>query len=172
MRRFFSIFLSIISVSALFFCSGCAPIEAPSDVLAYQRDAATAAVSGSVGKLEFSAVITLCGCENVNERDFTVEYTAPAALCGIVVSRRGGVYEAKLDTVRTTGKTAMRLSRPAEAFALGGEISQISTKESETLIALSNAEVCLKNSAPTRIRMVCEDGVELILKIEKYIKEG
>ena len=148
MRRFFSIFLSIISVLALFFCSGCAPIEAPSDVLAYQKDAATATVSGNIGELEFSAVITLCGGDNVSERDFTVEYTAPAALCGIVVSRCGGVYEAKLDTVRTTGKTALRLSRPAEAFALGGEISQISTKESETLIALSNAEVCLKNSAP------------------------
>lgn len=172
MKRFFRIFLSLSSVFALLFCSSCAPVEPPRDVLAYQKEGASVTLSGSIGELEFAAVISLSPCENAAERDFTIEYTAPAALSGVTVSRRAGVFEARLDTVSISGEVARRLSRPAEAFALGGEISKISTEDGETLVALARGEVALVNGEPRRVKLLCNDGVPLVVNIEKYIKEG
>lgn len=172
MRRFFVIFLSFLSVFALLFCSGCAPALPPRDALAYQNDGAIVTVSGSIGELDFAAVICLSPCKNTAERDFYIEYTAPAALRGVTVSRRTDVYEARLDTTGISGEVARRLARPAEAFALGGEISKISAEDGETLVTLASGEVVIANGEPRRIRLLCDDGVPIEVNIEKYVKEG
>jgi hypothetical protein len=172
MRRFFTVLLSSLCVFALLFCAGCAPDEPPRDALAYQTDGASITVSGSIGELKFAAVIHLSPCENAVERDFTIEYTAPAALLGVSVSRRADIYEARLDTVSVSGDAARRLARPVEAFALGGEISKISAEDGETLLTLACGEVAIVNGEPQRIKIVCGDGVPLAVNIEKYVKEG
>ena len=171
MRHIFRIFSSALGICALLFFTSCAPAASPTDALAYQKNAASVTLSGSVGELEFSAIVTLSACDNVKERDFTVEYTSPAALRGVTVCCRAGVCEAKLGSVSTTGKAALALARPAEAFTLDGEISKISAEGGETLVTFANGEVAVVNGEPRRIALRCEDGVSLAVNIEKYIKD-
>ena len=151
MRHIFRIFSSALGICALLFFTSCAPAASPTDALAYQKNAASVTLSGSVGELEFSAIVTLSACDNVKERDFTVEYTSPAALRGVTVCCRAGVCEAKLGSVSTTGKAALALARPAEAFTLDGEISKISAEGGETLVTFANGEVAVVNGEPRRI---------------------
>jgi hypothetical protein len=152
--------------------AGCAPAEPPRDCLEYQKDAASMIISGSISMLDFSARLTLAACDELAERDFKLEYTAPDALCGIIIRREGGVFAAELDGISVSGEAARRLSLPTHAFAVSGEILSHSAENGITRLKLQNAEITIENDAPSSITLLLDDGRTLRLKIDEYLKEG
>lgn len=114
----------------LIFC-GCA---APADPLAYQDGGARLSLCGQIDALDFSAELTLEPVPEggaVDDRGFTLAYTAPDSLCGITLARSGGVTTLTRGaiTVPAADDRFAGMTLPAELFCIDCELGSAAVIE-------------------------------------------
>ena len=110
---------------------GCA---APADPLAYQNGGARLTLSGQVDALSFAAELTLEPVPEggaVDDRAFTLAYTAPDSLAGITLACSGGVTTLTrgVGTVPVTDSRFAGLTLPAALFCIDCELGSAAVVE-------------------------------------------
>lgn len=111
---------------------GCA--AAPADPLAYQDGGGRLALSGQIDALSFSAELTLDPIPEggaVDDRGFTLAYTAPDSLCGITIARRSGVTTLARGgiCIPAADSRFAGMTLPAELFCIDCELGSAAVVE-------------------------------------------
>lgn len=107
---------------------------APADPLAYQNGGARLLLSGQIDALSFTAELTLAPVPEggaVDDRGFTLAYTAPDSLAGITLVRNDGVMTLTRGavTVPAADGRFAGMTLPAELFCIDCELGSAAVIE-------------------------------------------
>lgn len=169
--------LAILLLSLLL--AGCSSGAGTPDPLDALRAPARMVLTGTVGTVEFSAVLTLTAAPDGGSPDARLEYVLPEALAGLCVVREGGVWGASLGEVTFSGDAAAALGLPAAAFFLRGDPALSGTDrddasgEKGTVFSLETAgedrlRITLCGQVPRRLVLTCADGRETRAEVTEY----
>lgn len=174
-------FLAIIILSACFLCLfSCAPTQRAESLELLEFPAEFNA-EGERNGVAFAASLTIGSRREDGTRSGKIAFSSPAAFSGLCVRTDCGVWEAELDGIKISGRSAEALGAPLAPFmqknnAVSAELTESTEGELRTLITVPAVGGCFeflidgKSGYPVLLRERNDAGETVMeFKISEYI---
>ena len=130
--------------------------------LGYRERAFSCRLEGVLDGVAFDATLSVGAPVDVGARDFTLGFSAPGSLAGIVLERREGRLLATCDGLSLEGERFVGWAQIAELFCLEGEICEMGV----TTLNGQEMNFVAMTCEAGRIRVLLDDGQSYPCRME------